>query len=86
MRANSSTMKETCAGSSCALRLRLMDEQRATLHDEINVLMEQVMESMGGGTMLIPDPVQRGLEETANPSLDVTGLAALRDDLKALLR
>ena len=63
-----------------------MDEERTRLHDEINVLMEQVMEQMGGGTMLIPDQVQRGLEETTNPTLDVAGLQALRDDLQGLLR
>ena len=63
-----------------------MEAERAQLHDEIGVLMEQVMESMGGGTMMIPDPVQRGLEETANPSLDADSLKALRDDLQALLR
>jgi hypothetical protein len=63
-----------------------MDEERARLHDEINVLMEQVMEAMGGGTMLIPDPVQRGLAETTNPALDVDGLQVLRDDLQGLLR
>jgi hypothetical protein len=63
-----------------------MDEERAKLHDEINVLMEQVMEQMGGGTLLIPDPVQRGLEESSNPTLDASGLEALRDDLQALLR
>jgi hypothetical protein len=63
-----------------------MDEERAKLHDEINVLMERVMEEMGGGTMLIPDPVQRGLEESTNPQLDVAGLQALRDELQALLR
>ena len=63
-----------------------MDEERAKLHDEINVLMERVMEEMGGGTMLIPDPVQRGLEESTNPQLDVAGLQVLRDELQALLR
>jgi hypothetical protein len=63
-----------------------MDEERASLHEELNVLMEQVMTEMGGGTMLIPDPVQRGLAETTNPTLDADGLRALRDDLKALLR
>ena len=47
--------------------------------------MEQVMETMGVGTMLIPDQVQRGLNETTNPSLDVDGLRALRDDLQSLL-
>ena len=62
-----------------------MEAERAKLHDEINVLMEQVMETMGVGTMLIPDEVQRGLNETTNPSLDVDGLRALRDDLQALL-
>jgi len=63
-----------------------MEEDTAKLHTEINVLMEQVMESMGGGTMMIPDPVQRGLAETTNPTLDVAGLHALRDELQALLR
>ena len=62
-----------------------MDEESAKLHGEIDVLMEQVMETMGVGTMLIPDEVQRGLNETTNPSLDVDGLRALRDDLQALL-
>jgi len=63
-----------------------MEAERAKLHDEINVLMEQVMEQMGGGTMLVPDQVQRGLAETTNPTLDVAGLQVLRDDLQALLR
>ena len=63
-----------------------MDEERAKLHEEINVLMEQVMEEMGGGTMLIPDAVQRGLAETTNPSLDADGLHALREELQSLLR
>ena len=63
-----------------------MDEERAKLHEDINVLMEQVMEQLGGGTLMIPDPVQRGLEESTNPQLDVAGLEALRDELQALLR
>jgi hypothetical protein len=63
-----------------------MDDERAVLHEQINVLMEQVMEAMGGGTLMVPDPVQRGLAETTNPTLDVDGLKALRDDLQALLR
>ena len=62
------------------------EEQQAELHEEINVLMERVMEAMGGGTMLIPDAVQRGLAETTSPSLDLEGLQGLRDDLQALLR
>jgi hypothetical protein len=61
-----------------------MDEE-AQLREEIAVTMEQVMEAMGGGTMLIPDEVQRGLEETTNPRLDADGLRTLRDDLKRLL-
>jgi hypothetical protein len=52
------------------------------LHAEISELMEQVMEGMGGGTMMIPDEIQRGMNELGNPSLDVSGLAALRDDLR----
>jgi hypothetical protein len=63
-----------------------MDAERAKLHEEINVLMEQVMEQMGGGTMMIPDPVQRGVEESTSPTLDVAGLQALRDELQGLLR
>ena len=43
------------------------------------------MESMGVGTLMIPDEIQRGMKETASPSLDEHGLRALRDDLKALL-
>jgi hypothetical protein len=60
-------------------------EERAKLNEEISVTMEQVMESMGVGTLLIPDEVQRGLEETMSPSLDLDGLRALRDDLQRLL-
>jgi hypothetical protein len=62
-----------------------MDEE-AQLREEISVTMERVMEEMGGGTMMIPDEVQRGLDETTNPRLDVDGLRALRDDLQRLLR
>ena len=78
-------MKTTCAASSCGIDFRLMDEESAKLHEEINVLMEQVMETMGVGTMLIPDEVQRGLNESTRPSLDLEGLRALRDDLQTLL-
>jgi hypothetical protein len=53
-----------------------------SLHAEINELMEQVMEGMGGGTMMIPDEIQRGMNELGNPKLDVAGLAQLRDDLR----
>lgn len=63
-----------------------MEEEKARLHEEISVAMDQVMENMGGGTLLIPEPVQRGLEESTNPTLDVEGLRALRDDLNNLLR
>jgi hypothetical protein len=59
--------------------------EKATLRDEIDVALEQVMEAMGTGTLLIPNEVQRGMEEVANPSLDVAGLRALRDDLQSLL-
>ena len=62
-----------------------MEEDVAGLRAEIGELMEQVMESMGVGTLMIPDEIQRGMNETANPSLDGDGLRALRDDLKALL-
>jgi uncharacterized protein Yka (UPF0111/DUF47 family) len=63
----------------------LMEETQDQVRDEIADLMEQVMESMGAGTMVIPDEIQRGMMETAAPSLDEAGLRALRDDLKALL-
>jgi hypothetical protein len=62
-----------------------MEETQDRLREEIAGLMEQVMESMGVGTMVIPDEIQRGMMETAAPSLDEDGLRALRDDLKALL-
>jgi hypothetical protein len=62
-----------------------MEETQDDVRAEIADLMEQVMESMGAGTMVIPDEIQRGMMETAAPSLDDEGLRALRDDLKALL-
>jgi hypothetical protein len=55
------------------------------LRAEIGELMERVMASMGSGTMVIPDEVQRGLTETTRPSLDDAGLRTLRDELRALL-
>ncbi len=60
-------------------------EERDQLRGEIDVAMEQVMEAMGVGTLMIPDEIQRGMQETANPTLDVDGLRALRDDLQSLL-
>ena len=60
-------------------------EETAKLRDEIDGAMEQVMEAMGTGTLLIPDEVQRGMQETTNPSLDLGGLRGLRDDLQNLL-
>jgi hypothetical protein len=62
-----------------------MEETQDGLREEIAGLMEQVMESMGVGTLIIPDEIQRGMMETAAPSLDEEGLRALRDDLKGLL-
>ena len=62
-----------------------MAEDVAALRAEIGELMEQVMESMGVGTLMIPDEIQRGMNETASPSLDEDGLRTLRDDLKSLL-
>jgi hypothetical protein len=62
-----------------------MDEE-AQLREDISVTMEQVMESLGGGTMMIPDEVQRGLDEMTNPRLDAEGLRALLDDLRKMLR
>ncbi len=65
--------------------MRAWRRPRTSSAREIAGLMEQVMESMGVGTLMIPDEIQRGMMETANPSLDEDGLRALRDDLKALL-
>jgi hypothetical protein len=62
-----------------------MEETSDQLRAEIGALMEQVMESLGVGTLMIPDEIQRGMNETARPSLDDDGLRALRDDLRALL-
>ena len=62
-----------------------MKETAAQLRAEIAGLMDQVMESMGVGTLMIPHEIQRGLNETASPALDEDGLRGLRDDLKALL-
>jgi hypothetical protein len=62
-----------------------MEETDEQLRAEIAELMERVMESMGVGTLMIPDEIQRGMQETASPSLDEPGLRVLRDDLKALL-
>ena len=60
-------------------------EETDQLRTEIDLAMEQVMEAMGTGTLLIPDEVQRGMQETANPMLDLAGLRTLRDDLQSLL-
>ena len=62
-----------------------MQKDVAGLRAEIGELMDRVMESMGVGTLMIPDEIQRGMQETASPSLDEAGLRSLRDDLKALL-
>ena len=62
-----------------------MDETPDQLRSEIAELMDQVMESMGVGTLMIPEEIQRGMNETSRPSLDENGLRTLRDDLKALL-
>ena len=62
-----------------------MEESDDQVRAEIGDLMEQVMESMGVGTLIIPDEIQRGMMETAAPSLDDDSLRQLRDDLKALL-
>jgi len=59
-------------------------ESADQLHAEIGELMEQVMEGMGGGTMMIPDEIQRGMNELGSPSLDAAGLVALRDDLRRM--
>jgi hypothetical protein len=62
-----------------------MEEDVAALRAQIAELMDSVMETMGTGTLMIPDEIQRGMNETSRPSLDEAGLRALRDDLKALL-
>jgi len=62
-----------------------MQEAVVGLRAEIGELMERVMESLGVGTLMIPDEIQRAMNETAHPSLDEDGLRALRDDLRALL-
>jgi len=62
-----------------------MQETTDQLRAEISELMEHVMESMGVGTLMIPEEIQRGMNETAHPSLDDDGLRVLRDDLRALL-
>jgi hypothetical protein len=62
-----------------------MEEDVAALRAEIGELMDRVMESIGVGTLMIPEEIQRGMNETAHPSLDEDGLRALRDDLRALL-
>lgn len=62
-----------------------MEETQDRLRAEIAELMDRVMAAMGVGTLMIPDEIQRGMQETARPSLDEGGLRALRDDLKALL-
>ena len=56
-----------------------------SLRAEIEQLMEQVMTRLGGGTMMIPDEIQRGMNELGSPSLDEAGLRQLRDELRALL-
>ena len=60
-------------------------EECARLREEISVAMDQAMEAMGSGTLMIPEPIQRGMDETMNPRLDVDGLRGLRDDLQRLL-
>ena len=62
-----------------------MEETSAELRAEIAALMDQVMESIGVGTLMIPQEIQRGMNETTSPALDEDGLRVLRDDLKALL-
>ncbi len=62
-----------------------MTETAAQLRAEIAELMERVMDSMGVGTLMIPQEIQRGMRETSSPALDADGLRGLRDDLKALL-
>jgi len=60
-------------------------EETERLRAEIEALMDQVMASIGMGTLVIPPEIQRGMSESAHPALDVDGLRALRDDLQALL-
>ena len=62
-----------------------MQETPDQLRAEISELMERVMESLGFGTLMFPEEIQRGMNETASPTLDEHGLRDLRDDLRALL-
>jgi hypothetical protein len=62
-----------------------MQETTDQLRAEISELMERVMESIGVGTLMIPEEIQRGMNETTSPTLDEDGLRILRDDLRALL-
>jgi hypothetical protein len=62
-----------------------MEETQQELRGEIDALMEQVMEAMGGGTLMLPEEIQRGMAEIGSPSLDNAGLKALRDDLQRKL-
>jgi hypothetical protein len=58
--------------------------ERCELHDEIAVSMERIMEALGGGTLMIPEEIQRGMLESGSPSLDLAGLRDLRADLRSL--
>jgi hypothetical protein len=60
------------------------DDSPDALRAEINELMDQVMEKMGTGTMVIPDVIQRGMNELGSPELDADGLRRLRDDLRSM--
>jgi hypothetical protein len=60
------------------------DDSPDALRAEISDLMDQVMELMGTGTMVIPDAIQRGMNEMGNPTLDEAGLRQLRDDLRSM--
>jgi hypothetical protein len=60
------------------------DGSPEALRAEIGELMDEVMEGMGTGTMVIPDVIQRGMSELGNPALDADGLRALRDELRSL--
>ena len=73
--AKASRGRDPDRGPGALRTLRAMQETTDQLRAEISELMEQVMEAMGVGTLMIPDEIQRGMQETANPTLDVDGPA-----------
>lgn len=63
-----------------------MEETPDQLRAEIADLTERVLESLGSGTLMIPEAIQRGMAELTAPALDAAGLRALRDELEGHLK